>query len=73
MSQPVEPISRRVRAAIRRLGVTNYRVAHDAGVVESTLHRFMNGGAPSLATLEHLLGYLGWDIGPAPSRRRTRR
>jgi hypothetical protein len=56
----VRTVSEELRLAVRDSGKTLYRVAKDAGVNYSSLHRFMAGRQlPSAPVLDKLSAYLG--------------
>ena len=59
----IDPISEQVRQALAdagELGLTRYRVAELAGLTQSAMTRFANGGGGvELATLDRIAGVLG--------------
>ena len=44
--------SEQLRQAIRRSGITSYRLAQESGVDESSLSKFMRGGAMTTRSLD---------------------
>jgi len=44
--------SAQIRAAIRRSGITRYRLAQESGVDEASLSRFMSGSGITTTTLD---------------------
>jgi hypothetical protein len=51
-----------IRKEIETCGKTRYRIAHDTGVSEAQLHRFMNNGSLKAETVGVLLEYFGYEI-----------
>lgn len=58
-------ISDRIREEIEARGLTGYRVSKESGLSEPTVYRFLRGeGDPTIESLDKLLAFLGWDVGP---------
>lgn len=62
-------VSGRLRVAIRESGLTNYRIAQDTGISESTLSRFVRGADLNSTNLDTLAQYLGLELRPAHDRK----
>ena len=58
-------LEKRIRAEIRKSGLTIYRVAKDSGVSQPIVSRFMNSKRGiTLATASKLVEYLGLELTP---------
>ena len=63
----------RIRAAIRKSGVTRYRIAKETDIGQPQLSRLMKGECGlSIEALERLAEYLGLEIRIRPKRRKDR-
>jgi len=51
-----------IRKEIETCGKTRYRIAQDTGVLESQLHRLVNGGSFHAETVGTLLAYFGYEL-----------
>ncbi len=51
-----------IRKEVETCGKTRYRIAQDAGVLESQLHRLVNGGSFQAETVGTLLEYFGYEV-----------
>ena len=51
-----------IRKQVETCGKTRYRIAQDAGVLESQLHRLVNGGSLHAETIGILLDYFGYEV-----------
>lgn len=59
-----ELFSEQLRRAIRESGRTRYSISCETGVDQSTLSRFMKGGALSLSVVDKLMTALSLEIRP---------
>jgi transcriptional regulator with XRE-family HTH domain len=62
MSQVVQDKAEQLREAIRKSGLTLYRVAKDSRVNHASVHRFMHGRQVSLKSFDKLCDYLGLSL-----------
>jgi hypothetical protein len=63
-------LSEQLRESIVQSGRTLYRISKDSGVSYSSLHYFVRGAQGlSAESLEKLVGYFGWTIGPPQQKR----
>lgn len=63
------PILDEIRAAIRRSGVSRYRISRDLGIHQGQLSDLMKGTKGlSVAALERLADYLGRKVTLRPTR-----
>ena len=53
-----------IRKAIKKSGLSRYRVAKDTGVDQSVLFRILNNGSCSIKTVDILCEYLGLELRP---------
>ena len=51
-----------IREAIKKTGISRYRIAKETGVDQTVLHRIFKGGGCSIETANTLMEYLGLKI-----------
>ena len=53
-----------IRKAMKKSGLTRYRIAKDTGIDQSILWRIVNNGSCSIDTADTLCKYLGLELRP---------
>ena len=68
-------VSRQLKAAIKAMDATFYRIAKDAGVDWGTLNRFVDGTRPNIRieTVDKLCESLGLELQPKKQEREKKR
>ena len=59
-----------IRKAIKKSGLSRYRIAKDTGIDQSVLFRIINNGSCSIQTADILCEYLGLALKPKPRKGR---
>jgi ribosome-binding protein aMBF1 (putative translation factor) len=53
-----------IRKAIKKSGLSRYRIAKDTGIDQSVLFRIVNDGSCSIETADRLCRYLNLELKP---------
>ena len=59
---PMASLTETIRQAVTDSGISRYRIAHETGLPESSLSRFMNGKGAYSGTLEGIIDHLGLEV-----------
>ena len=70
-----EPLSERLRKAVRESEMSRYQIWQQTGILQSVLSRFVNGGSVSLDTADKLAELLGLELvaRSKPTQKRKKR
>ena len=68
----MKTLTEQVRQAIRDSGMTPYLISKHAGISESVLSRFLNGGGMTLKTLEAVGAVLALEITTPAQREKSK-
>jgi plasmid maintenance system antidote protein VapI len=66
-------ITERIVKAMERSGKTRYRIAVDCGIDHTVIHRLVHGGSCSIETADRLCEYLGLELRPVQTGRKSKR
>ena len=59
-----------IRKAIKKSGLSRYRIAKDTGIDQSVLFRIVNAGSCSIETADRLCRYLNLELKPTQKKGR---
>lgn len=67
--RPKRPVSEVLRDAVRDSAKSRYRIAHETGISESTLSRFLNGADLQTVNVDLLAEYFDLELRPTGNKR----